>query len=112
MSDLFPWTLPSWLPAEAWQAFVTMRKAKGARNKWTNLARDRAIQRLDAMHQLGTDIAEVLLICAEFGWVGVEWGADELARRGTRAVALSRREGSGPPSRQMLALRALQGAKR
>lgn len=112
MSELFPWSPPSWIPIQAWEAFVAMRKGKGARNKWTDLARDRAIQKLEAMHQRGVDIAEVLLTCAEFGWVGVEWGEEELARRGTRAVALSRRDGAEQPSRQMRALQALQGAKR
>lgn len=106
---LFEWEPPAWIPLDAWNEFVKMRKSKGARNKWTDLARDRAIEKLDAMRQKGVDLKEVLLTCAEFGWVGVEWGEAELGRR----VAHSRREGmAGAPSRQFQALQALQGAKR
>ena len=112
MNELFPWSPPAWVPIQAWEAFVSMRKSKGARNKWTPLARDRAIQKLDDMRQRQVDIAEVLLTCAEFGWVGVEWGEDEVAKRSARAVSLSRRDGAEPPSRQMRALQSLSGGKR
>lgn len=111
MSQLFEWSPPQWMPAEAWQAFVSMRKLKGKRNPWTDLSRDRAVRDLDAMRQRGIDIAEVLLICAEFGWVGVQWGENELAKR-TAAMAQSRRGDGRPMSRQAQALAQMEGMKR
>lgn len=111
MTQLFEWTPPPWMPAQAWQAFVAMRLAKGKRNPWSELARDRAVKDLDAMRQRGIDIAEVLLICAEFGWVGVQWGENELAKR-TSSMAQSRRGGGQPMSRQAQALAKMEGMKR
>lgn len=103
MAELFLWTLPNWIPAEPWQHFVAMRLKKKSRNPWTDLARDRAIEKLAKMRDRGVDIAEVLLTCAEFGWVGVEWGEEHLAKR--------QRSRPAGESRHLQALRHLQEGK-
>lgn len=103
MSQLFEWSPPSWIPDQPWQHFVEMRQKKKARNPWTDLARDRAVAKLDEMRRRGVDIAEVLLTCAEFGWVGVEWGEAEVAKRARRSGHVE--------SAHLRALRTLQEAK-
>lgn len=108
MATLFEWEPPAWVPAAAWDAFVAMRKKKGSRAPWTDVARDRCISKLDDMRQRGVDISEVLLTCVEMGWSGVEWGEAELARK--PALSLSRRDEQ--PSRQMRALQSLSGGRR
>lgn len=108
MSELFPWSPPAWVPTEAWDAFVAMRKKKGSRAPWTDVARDRCIAKLDDMRKRGVDISEVLLTCVEMGWSGVEWGEAELARK--PVLAHSRRDEQ--PSRQMRALESLSRGRR
>lgn len=107
MSELFKLEPPPWIPIREWEAFVEMRKRKGKRNDWTELSRDRAIKLLDDMRQRGVDIAEVLLICADFGWVGVEWGEREISKRSAHHS-----QRGDAPSKQLRALQSLQGAKR
>lgn len=99
------WEPPTDIPRDPWDSFVTMRKRKGSRAPWTDAARDRAVSKLLAMRDQGTDIGEVLMICVEMGWSGVEWGLSELQRQqqrqrtvtglmpSARAVALSDAEG-------------------
>lgn len=108
-SPLIEWAPPAPIPQDAWDAFVQMRKSKGKRNAWSELARDRAVMKLMDMAKRGVDIREVLLTCAEFGWVGVEWGEAHVARQG---VAASPREGQAAASRTGAGLAALQGLKR
>ncbi|CAB4159347.1 hypothetical protein UFOVP707_83 [uncultured Caudovirales phage] len=109
MNSLIEWAPPHPIPQDAWDAFVAMRKSKGKRNTWSELARDRAVAKLLDMAKRGVDVREVLLTCAEFGWVGVEWGEAHVARQ---AVATSPREGQAPTSRAGAGLAALQGMKR
>lgn len=65
------WTPPSWIDAEAWAAFVEMRKAKGKRAPFTDAARDRIVIKLQALKAQGHDTAEVLWLSVENGWSGV-----------------------------------------
>lgn len=111
MSELFKWEPPAWVPVTAWDCFVAMRKlkARGNKNPWTDLARDRAIDALADMHKRGVDIAEVLLICAEYGWVGVQWGERELVKR---SPMLHSQRANLAPSRQAQALHDLERMKR
>ena len=74
MNQLFEWAPPAFIPPEPWAAFVAMRNRGGRKKDWTDVARDRAVKKLQGMHERGTDLSEVLMTCAEFGWVGVEWG--------------------------------------
>lgn len=50
--------LPDWMPLEAWQDWVDMRKLK--KKPLTARATTKAINKLDAMRQAGQDIAAVL----------------------------------------------------
>lgn len=50
--------LPDWMPIEAWDGWLAMRKA--IKKPLTDRARTRAINKLDLMRQNGQDIAEVL----------------------------------------------------
>lgn len=107
--QLFKWVPPPCIPTDAWEAFVAMRKKKGSRAPWSDVARDRAIAKLVDMHRRGIDINEVLLTCVEFGWSGVEWGENELARRPT---AQHSHRGDAPLSRQAQGLANLERMKR
>lgn len=124
MSELFEWEPPAFIDREAWAAFVAMRQSKPVAKKYpfTDLARNRAVEKLADMHRRGIDTREVLLTCAEFCWAGVEWGENhvvEQAQRRERAVQVAMRQrppvlNDGPlvpTSRQGQALLALQGMK-
>ena len=56
---------------EAWAAFVDMRKAKGKRAPFTDLARKRILFELRRMQADGQDIDEVLWTSVTNGWSGV-----------------------------------------
>lgn len=114
MSELFQWEPPSFIPRDAWDAFVEMRKAKGSRAPWTKGARDIAVRNLKAMDDQGEPIGDVLWKCVEHGWSGVEWGLREV-KRSTSMVApevMRRPIQQVAPSRTMQGLMALQGGKR
>ena len=57
--------------SEAWAAFVDMRKAKGKRAPFTDLARKRILFELRRMQADGQDIDEVLWTSVTNGWSGV-----------------------------------------
>jgi hypothetical protein len=61
----------SWLDAEAWQAFVDMRKAKGKRAPFTAAARSLVLAKLKRMDELGHDPNEALRESVINGWSGV-----------------------------------------
>lgn len=120
MTTLFAWTPPPFIPSDAWSAFVAMRCRGGRKKDWTELARDRAVKKLAAMRERGVDLAEVLLTCAEFGWVGVEWGEAHILKQAREVVLHSRRdlaassanEPRPPTSKSGVALHTLQRMKR
>lgn len=61
--------LPSWLPRDAWQAYVEHRDHKG--NPMTALAQKLAIKQLTAWKALGHDPRSVLEASVMNGWVGI-----------------------------------------
>jgi hypothetical protein len=68
--DLFD-SLPTWLNAEAWQAFRDMRKAKGSRAPFTPAAEKRMLQKLEGMQREGHDVTECLWQSTMVGWSDV-----------------------------------------
>jgi hypothetical protein len=56
---------------EAWAAFVDMRRAKGKRAPFTDLARKRILFELRRMQADGQDAEEVLWTSVTNGWSGV-----------------------------------------
>lgn len=61
--------LPIWLPLEAWEGWIEMRKAR--KKPLTERAMQRALNKLDAMRQAGQDIAEVLDRSTMNGWTDI-----------------------------------------
>lgn len=60
---------PDWMPIDAWDGWLEMRKAR--KKPLTERAMARAINKLDAMRQAGQDIAEVLDRSTLNGWTDV-----------------------------------------
>lgn len=60
---------PDWMPIDAWDGWLEMRKAR--KKPLTERAMARAINKLDAMRQAGQDIAEVLDRSTINGWTDV-----------------------------------------
>lgn len=56
---------------EAWQAFEEMRRAKGKRAPYTDLARKRIMFELRRFQADGQDIEEILWTSVTNGWSGV-----------------------------------------
>lgn len=112
MSELFPWEPPAFIPRDAWDAFVEMRKAKGSRAPWTKGARDRAVHLLKQMDDLGDPVGDVLWKCVEHGWSGVDWGLNEVRKSAIAAAPVMSRRDNIAPSKTMQGLMALQGGKR
>lgn len=63
--------LPAFIPADAWEAFVEMRKAKGKRAPFTDKACERMIKRLGELDAQGHDIEEALWQSVRNGWSDV-----------------------------------------
>lgn len=63
--------LPSWVPVEAWTAFVEMRKAMGQRGKLTQRAAQLIINELDKLKKEGHDPRLVLEQSVMNNWKGV-----------------------------------------
>lgn len=61
--------LPEWLPADAWAAFLEMRRK--VRAPMTAVSIDRTIVQLEQLKQEGHDPAEVLLQSVQNAWRGV-----------------------------------------
>jgi hypothetical protein len=94
--------LPDWLPADAWNGWIEMRKVR--KKPLTERATQRALSKLDAMRLAGQDIAEVLDRSTMNGWTdlyeikgasnngnrkadGVDAALDNLLERGSTARA-------------------------
>ena len=58
--------LPDWLPVEAWNGWIDMRKQR--KKPLTDRAASRAINKLEAMRDAGQDITEVLDRSTMNGW--------------------------------------------
>jgi hypothetical protein len=61
--------LPDWLPLDAWDGWLEMRRAK--KKPMTGRAMHRALNKLEAMREAGQDIAEVLDRSTMNGWTDV-----------------------------------------
>ena len=61
--------LPDWLPMDAWQGWVDMRKQR--KRPLTDRATSRAINKLDAIRAKGHDIAELLDRSTINGWLDI-----------------------------------------
>lgn len=64
-----PFSLPEWIPKEAWDGFVEFRKKGKA--PFTNRARNLIIQELDNLRKSGNDPALVLDQSVKKGWTDV-----------------------------------------
>src|SRR5690348_2585117 len=62
-------TLPDWLPSEAWQGYIDMRKK--IKRPMTDRAIQLAINTLDKMRQQGQDVAAVLDQSTLNSWQGL-----------------------------------------
>ena len=61
--------VPDWIPQDAWQGFIEMRKAgKGA---FTDRAKQLIVNQLKTLHSEGQDVAKVLDQSTANGWKGV-----------------------------------------
>jgi hypothetical protein len=60
---------PLWMPIDAWQGWVEMRKQR--KRPLTDRAKTRAINKLDALHTAGHDIAELLDRSTINGWLDI-----------------------------------------
>lgn len=97
-SDITPYSppLPDWIPIEAWEGWLEMRKQR--KKPFTERAMVRAINKLDAMRQIGQDIAEVLDRSTMNGWTdlyeikeqtnGNRYGDSSTDRRSSLARAI------------------------
>lgn len=63
--------VPDWIPAEPWQEFVAMRRAKGQRTPFTVGAARGVIAQLEKFRSAGHDLAEVLRTSTVNGWADV-----------------------------------------
>lgn len=61
--------LPDWLPLDAWDGWLEMRRAK--KKPMTGRAMHRALNKLEAMREAGQDIAEVLDRSTMNGWTDI-----------------------------------------
>jgi uncharacterized protein YdaU (DUF1376 family) len=60
---------PLWMPVDAWQGWVDMRKQR--KRPLTDRAKTRAINKLEALHSAGHDIAELLDRSTINGWLDI-----------------------------------------
>jgi hypothetical protein len=60
---------PLWLPIEAWQGWVEMRKQR--KRPLTDRAKARALNKLEALHSAGHDINELLDRSTINGWLDI-----------------------------------------
>lgn len=63
--------VPDWIPAEPWEEFVAMRRAKGSRNPFTVGAAKGIVAKLTQLRAAGHDVAEVLGQSTRNGWSDV-----------------------------------------
>lgn len=63
--------VPDWVPADAWESFVEMRKAMGAKGKLTDRAVKLLVNELEKLRGMGQDPGEVLKQSVMNNWRGV-----------------------------------------
>ena len=63
--------MPDWIPAEPWDEFVAMRRAKGQRTPFTVGAAKGVIAKLAEFRDQGHDLSEVLRQSTVNGWADV-----------------------------------------
>ena len=67
--DIIIEAFPDWMPIDAWQGWVDMRKQR--KRPLTDRATNRAINKLDAIRAKGHDIAELLDRSTINGWLDI-----------------------------------------
>ncbi|GKS91197.1 hypothetical protein [Acidovorax sp. SUPP2539] len=63
--------IPEWMPAQPWEDFVSMRRAKGKRAPFTVAAAKGIVRELEKFREQGHDPAAVLQASVMNGWSGV-----------------------------------------
>lgn len=63
--------IPEWMPAQPWEDFVAMRRAKGKRAPFTVAAAKGIVRELEKFREQGHDPAAVLQASVMNGWSGV-----------------------------------------
>lgn len=85
--DLLGDALPTWLDAEAWTAFVEMRRAKGKRAPFTARAEKNMLSHLERMQRDGQDITAAIWQSVRNGWSDVYPDKNQPRKPGGPAVA-------------------------
>lgn len=63
--------IPDWMPTEAWEAYILMRKGMGKKYVATDYAQTLLIKKLDAWRKEGQDIEEIINRSIEFSYTGL-----------------------------------------
>lgn len=63
--------LPEWMPLEAWEAYIAMRKGMGKKYAATEYAQKLLIKKLDTWRNEGQNIEEILNQSIERAWTGL-----------------------------------------
>ena len=95
---------PLWLPIEAWQGWVEMRKQR--KRPLTDRAKTRALTKLEALHLAGHDINELLDRSTINGWLDI-YEPKETKRAGNSSNPT---EPTNPMVRAVLASQAKRSA--
>ncbi len=95
---------PVWLPIDAWQGWVEMRKQR--KRPLTDRAKARALNKLEALHLAGHDINELLDRSTINGWLDI-YEPKETKRAGNSQQAT---EPTNPMVRAVLASQAKRSA--
>jgi hypothetical protein len=93
-------TLPDWIPADPWEAWMVIRKARGGKD--TDYAKRLLVKALDAGRAKGHAVVAMLDLIIKSKWIGfeVEWYERQLARD-----AEDRGEAQPPASRTLRMLK-------
>lgn len=95
--------LPDWLPVDAWNGWLEMRKVR--KKPMTDRAVTRALNKLDSMRLAGQDIAEVLDRSTMNGWTdlyeikGANHNGNQIRKSDGVDAALDTMLGLGRPAR-------------
>ncbi len=63
--------IPDWMPKEAWEAYLLMRKGMGKKYVATEYAQTLLIKKLDKWRSEGQDIEEIINKSIEFSYTGL-----------------------------------------
>lgn len=63
--------MPDWLPQEAWDAYILMRKQMGKKHVATEYAQKLLIKKLDGMRLEGQNVEAVINESIMRGWTGL-----------------------------------------